>query len=107
MLAPILLRSRSASLRVLGRERRDVRDDARTRLREVAREEQLHAGEDVPPQIAVDVLRGPSSTYYGSGALGGVVQVFPREFESLRLTLGYDSYGDENYQVLGWGAGDW
>ncbi|MEM8995684.1 MAG: Plug domain-containing protein, partial [Acidobacteriota bacterium] len=30
---------------------------------------------------AVDVLRGPASTYYGSGALGGVVQIFPRRFE--------------------------
>lgn len=55
----------------------------------------------------VDVLRGPSSTYYGSGALGGVVQVFARDFEKLHLTLGYDSWGDETYQFLGWGDGAW
>lgn len=55
----------------------------------------------------VDVLRGPSSTYYGSGALGGVVQVFARDFEKLHLSLGYDSWGDETYQVLGWGDGSW
>ncbi len=56
---------------------------------------------------SVEVLRGPSSTYYGSGALGGVVQVFAREFETLRLSLGYDSWGEETYQVLGWGDGVW
>ena len=26
-----------------------------------------------------EVLRGPSTTFYGSGALGGVVQLFPGE----------------------------
>jgi len=56
---------------------------------------------------SVDVLRGPSSTYYGSGALGGVVQVFARDFEKLHLSLGYDGWGDETYQVLGWGGGAW
>ena len=55
----------------------------------------------------VDILRGPSSTYYGSGALGGVVQLFPREFEGWSLRAGYGSQGDEHYQVLGWGGGGW
>lgn len=56
---------------------------------------------------SVDVLRGPSSTYWGSGALGGVVQLFPRRFESLSVEAGYASQGDETYQLLGWGNGDW
>ena len=55
----------------------------------------------------VDILRGPSSTYYGSGALGGVVQLFPQEFEGWSLRAGYASQGDESYQALGWGGGGW
>ncbi len=55
----------------------------------------------------VEVLRGPSSTYYGSGALGGVVQVFPRVYHGLRVETGWDSFADENYQSLGWGDDDW
>lgn len=56
----------------------------------------------------VDVVRGPASTYYGSGALGGVVQIFPRRFdEGVAVELGYDSHGDENVQMVGWGNGTW
>ena len=56
---------------------------------------------------SVDVLKGPSSTFYGSGALGGVIQVFPRQFESWAFEGGYLSQGNENYQVAGWGDGRW
>lgn len=56
---------------------------------------------------SVDVLRGPSSTFYGSGALGGVIQVFPRRFESWAAEGGYQSQGDENYLLGGWGDGKW
>ncbi|MDA8017140.1 MAG: TonB-dependent receptor [Thermoanaerobaculia bacterium] len=52
----------------------------------------------------VDVLRGPSSTYYGSGALGGVVQIFPRFFEGLTLETGWEEFGDETWQMIGWGS---
>ena len=55
----------------------------------------------------IDVVQGPSSTYYGSGALGGVVQLFPRRYEHLDVRAGYESQGDENYQVLGWGKDGW
>ena len=55
----------------------------------------------------VEVLRGPASTYYGSGALGGIVQVFPREFDGWRVATGYSSFADETYQTLGWGDGEW
>jgi outer membrane receptor protein involved in Fe transport len=55
----------------------------------------------------VDLLRGPASSYYGSGALGGVVQVFPEEFERLSVQAGYDSSGDETWQAVGWGRDGW
>jgi iron complex outermembrane receptor protein len=55
----------------------------------------------------VDVVRGPSSSYYGSGALGGVIQAFPERYDQLRLAAGYASAGDEHYQLVGWGAGGW
>lgn len=55
----------------------------------------------------VDVLRGPSSSYYGSGAMGGVIQAFPRRFEGLQATTGYATGGDEAYQLIGWGNDSW
>lgn len=56
---------------------------------------------------AVDVLRGPASTYYGSGALGGVIQIFPRDYEGLEIQTGWEEFADENYQSLGWGTDGW
>lgn len=56
---------------------------------------------------AVDVLRGPASTYYGSGALGGVVQIFPRRFDGLQVDLGWEEFGNETYQAIGWGENEW
>lgn len=56
---------------------------------------------------SVDVLRGPSSTFYGSGALGGVIQVFPRRFQGWAAEGGYVSQGDENYLLGGWGDDKW
>ncbi|RMH20779.1 MAG: TonB-dependent receptor [Acidobacteria bacterium] len=53
----------------------------------------------------LDVVRGPASTYYGSGALGGVLQIFPRTFDGWSLEAGWDSHGDETYQAIGWGDG--
>ncbi len=55
---------------------------------------------------SAEVLRGPASTYYGSGALGGVVQVFPRIFDGLWAETGYDSFGDQSFQAVGWGSSD-
>lgn len=56
---------------------------------------------------AVEVLRGPSTTFYGSGALGGVVQVVPREFSGWSVESGYESEGDHNHQVFGVGGDGW
>jgi iron complex outermembrane receptor protein len=55
----------------------------------------------------VEVQRGPSTTFQGSGALGGVVQVLPRVHDGWSLRTGYDSSGDENYQVVGYGVDGW
>jgi len=54
-----------------------------------------------------EVLRGPSTTLHGSGAMGGVVQVFPRIYDELSVVAGYDTRGNENYQVLGYGRKNW
>ena len=56
---------------------------------------------------AVDVVRGPSSTYYGSGAIGGVVQMFPRQFDSWAVDAGYASQGNETFGAVGWGNRGW
>lgn len=56
---------------------------------------------------SADVLRGPSSTLYGSGAFGGVIQVSPREFSGWSVHTGFESDGGENVQALGWGDRGW
>ena len=56
---------------------------------------------------SAEVLRGPSTTLHGSGAMGGVVQVFPRSYDDLSVIAGYDTRGNENYQVLGYGQENW
>jgi outer membrane receptor protein involved in Fe transport len=56
---------------------------------------------------SVQVLRGPATSFHGSGALGGVMQVFPRSFEGLAFDSGYQTGGDENYQMFGLGAETW
>lgn len=53
---------------------------------------------------SVEVVRGPASSSYGSGALGGIVQVFPRSDEALALEAGYGTAGDAHYLVLGYGT---
>lgn len=55
----------------------------------------------------VDLLRGPASSYYGSGALGGVAQIVPRSFRDGFFQTGIESQGSENYQVAGWGQDGW
>lgn len=54
---------------------------------------------------SVDLLRGPASSYYGSGALGGVVQVFPETFDALTVRGGWETPSDERYVMSGWGEG--
>jgi iron complex outermembrane receptor protein len=56
---------------------------------------------------SVDVLRSPSSTFYGSGALGGVVQLFPRRFERLTVRAGHESEGRESSLFAAGGGQGW
>lgn len=67
------------------------------------------AGSFVDPLLVgeIDVVRGPSSTWYGSGALGGVVELFPRRFEAASSEVGWSSSGDETWQTAGWGDDRW
>ena len=42
----------------------------------------------------IEIVRGPRASYWGSDALGGVIQVFTRRLEGPRVAVGYGSYGD-------------
>lgn len=55
----------------------------------------------------IEVLRGPAGTLYGSGALGGIVQVAPKRFEGWDLAAGYETDGDKNFTSAGWGGSGW
>ena len=55
----------------------------------------------------VNVVRGPYSSYYGSGALGGVLEAVPRPFETTIAELGWESQGDANYQMVGLALEGW
>jgi len=54
----------------------------------------------------IEILRGPSSVYYGNGAVAGVVQMTPARPRGLEAELQWQASGDENLQYLGWGNGD-
>lgn len=55
----------------------------------------------------VNVVRGPYSSYYGSGALGGVLEAVPRAFDGTTAELGWESQGDANYQMVGLDLTGW
>ena len=55
----------------------------------------------------VNVVRGPYSSYYGSGAIGGVLEAVPRPFERTTAELGWESQGDANYQMVGLDLAGW
>jgi len=54
-----------------------------------------------------NVVRGSYSTYYGSGALGGVLEAVPKRFSTTTIDAGWESQGNANYQVVGLGLGRW
>jgi iron complex outermembrane receptor protein len=54
----------------------------------------------------VEVLKGASSTFYGSGAIGGIVQVSPRHFEQFTFSSRYGIAGNERQHNIGWGNND-
>ncbi len=53
------------------------------------------------------VVRGPASIVYGSGALGGVVEVFPSVLSSGVASAGYVSQGNGMAVSGGWGGSGW
>ncbi len=52
----------------------------------------------------IEIVRGPRASYWGSDAIGGVIQIFTRKLEGPRVTLGYGSYGDAHGTA---GIGHW
>ena len=56
---------------------------------------------------SVNVIRGPYSSYYGSGAIGGVLEAVPRRFDGPTVEAGWESQGDANYQLVGLDLAGW
>ena len=56
---------------------------------------------------SVEVLRGPATTFHGSGALGGTIQVLPRHFKRPSFQAGWAGAGDERFVVAGTGGEQW
>jgi len=56
---------------------------------------------------SVKVLRGPTTTFHGSGALGGTIQVLPRRFADWTVQTGWASAGDARFLVAGGGGEHW
>lgn len=54
-----------------------------------------------------EVSRGPASTLYQSGSLGGVVKLFPASFNNSFLSVDYQTQGNRNNQIYGTGGDDW
>ena len=42
----------------------------------------------------IEIVRGPRASYWGSDAIGGVIQIFTRKLEGPRVALGYGTYDD-------------
>jgi outer membrane receptor protein involved in Fe transport len=53
---------------------------------------------------SMEVIRGPASTHYGSGNVGGLLALQPRRTSGAHLALGLGSEGDQNSQILGLGG---
>lgn len=52
----------------------------------------------------IEIVRGPRASYWGSDAIGGVIQIFTRRLESPRVALRYGSYADASGSA---GIGQW
>jgi vitamin B12 transporter len=42
----------------------------------------------------IEIVRGPRASYWGSDAIGGVIQIFTRKLEGPRVSVGYGTYDD-------------
>jgi outer membrane receptor protein involved in Fe transport len=49
---------------------------------------------------SMEVVRGPATTHYGSGNVGGLLALQPSREAGTRLDVGVGSEADENHQVL-------
>lgn len=54
-----------------------------------------------------EVSRGPASTLYQSGSLGGVVRLFPGYFNGSYFSADIQTQGNRNSQIYGTGDGEW
>jgi vitamin B12 transporter len=52
----------------------------------------------------IEIVRGPRASYWGSDALGGVIQIFTRKLEGPRVALAWGSYDDADGSA---GIGHW
>src|SRR4051812_16551767 len=52
----------------------------------------------------IEIVRGPRASYWGSDAIGGVIQIFTRKLDGPRVALGYGTYNDANGSA---GIGHW
>ncbi len=53
----------------------------------------------------VELVRGPATTAYGSGNIGGLIRSHPAEFSGMNARLAWGGTGDENAQFFGFGNG--
>ena len=47
----------------------------------------------------IEIVRGPRASYWGSDAIGGVIQVFTRKLDGLRIAGSYGTYRDADGSV--------
>ena len=52
----------------------------------------------------IEIVRGPRASYWGSDAIGGVIQIFTRKLEGPRVALSYGTYDDADGSA---GIGHW
>jgi vitamin B12 transporter len=52
----------------------------------------------------IEIVRGPRASYWGSDAIGGVIQIFTRKLEGPRVAVGYGTYRDADGSA---GLGHW
>jgi len=52
----------------------------------------------------IEIVRGPRASYWGSDAIGGVIQIFTRKLDAAHIAASYGTYGSADGSV---GIGQW